>query len=313
MYRKQTSMIQLDKKGGLQVRQDTLGYAMRELRLYLGLSQADLSEGICTQALISQIENNDVSPSAELLYQLASRLGVDINYFFHMKETPRLDYVNEVIRQVRRHIKRREYSEVADILEAEESNPLFRTIKNQQFYLWHKAICTYYLEHNASTALLLLHEALHLTTTTSKNFSEREIEILISMAILHSEEKEWECALPLFHKALYHVRFFPIIKDETIEIRLYYNYSKALSTCRNYEKALSIAREGFLLCREKQRLYLFGELSYQCGKLHYLLGNQELAIEYLNTASTIFELDQNNNFKTHVENYAKKIGIVHEA
>nr|WP_255639860.1 helix-turn-helix domain-containing protein [Pseudalkalibacillus hwajinpoensis] len=301
------------KKGGLQVRKDTLGYALRELRLYLGLSQSDLSEGICTQALISQIENNDVSPSAELLYQLASRLGVDINYFFHMKETPRLDYVNEVIRQVRKHIKRREYREVAEILEAEEANPLFRTVKNKQFYLWHKAICTYYLERDPHSALQLLDEALRLTTTTSKNYSEREIELLISMAILYSEEKDWERALPLFHKALYHVRFFPIINDETIEIRLYYNYSKALSTCRNYEKALSIAREGFLLCREKQRLYLFGELSYQCGKLHYLLGKQELAYEYLATASTIFELDQNQVFKEHVDHYAKKIGMIQNA
>ncbi|KMM38559.1 helix-turn-helix domain-containing protein [Guptibacillus hwajinpoensis] len=290
--------------------QDTLGFSMRELRLYLGLSQAELSDGICTQALISQIENNDVSPSAELLYQFALRLGVDINYFFHMRETPRLDYVNEVIRQVRRHIKRREYSEVEEILDAEESNPLFRPVKNQQFYLWHKGICMYYLHKEADTALQLLDAALHYTTTTSKNYSEREIEILISMAILYSEEENWDRALPLFHKALYHVRFFPIIKDETIEIRLYYNYAKALSTCRNYEKALSIAREGFLLCRDKQRLYLFGELSYQCGKLNYLLNNQELASEYLTTASTIFQLDQNEPFKRHVDDYAKKIGML---
>ncbi len=292
------------------MREDTLGYSMRELRMYLGLSQTDLSNGICTQALISQIENNDVSPSAELLYQLASRLGVDINYFFHMKETPRLDYVNEVIRQVRRHIKRREYHEVAEILEAEESNPLFKTVKNQQFYLWHQAICIYYIHRDPVVAIELLHKALHLTTTTSKNYSEREIEILISLGILYSEEKDWDQALPLFHKATYHVRFFPIINDETIEIRLYYNYSKALATCRNYEKALSIAREGFLICREKQRLYLFGELSYQCGKLHYMLGNQELASEYLGTASTIFKLDQNAAFKHHVDEYAKKIGLL---
>ncbi|WP_347550261.1 helix-turn-helix domain-containing protein [Pseudalkalibacillus hwajinpoensis] len=292
------------------MRQDTLGSSMKELRLYLGLSQADLSDGICTQALISQIETNTVSPSAELLYQLASRLGVDINYFFHMRETPRLDYVNEVIRQVRRHIKHREYHEVANILEGEKSNPLFKTVKNKQFYLWHQAICMYYLSHDSTAALELLNKALQYTKTTSKNFSEREIEILISMAILYSEEKDWDQALPLFHKALYHVRFFPIINDETIEIRLYYNYAKALSSCQKYEKALSISREGFLLCREKQRLYLFGELSYQCGKLHYLLGKHELASEYLATASTIFELDQNHVFKTHVDQYARKIGMM---
>lgn len=289
------------------MRQETLGYSLRELRLYLGLSQSDLANGICTQALISQIEHNDVAPSAELLYHLASRLGVDINYFFNMIETPRLDYVSEVCRQVRRHIKNREYHTVAEILADEESNPLFTTIKNRQFVLWHKAICCYYIEHDAHSSFQLLNEALLLTTTTSKNFSEREIEILISNAILHSEEKDWNNALKLFKKALYHVRFYPIINDETIEIRLYYNYSKALAACKQYDKSLSLAKEGFQLCREKQRIYLFGELSYQCGKINYLLGNNELAKTYLLTSSIIFQLDENYSFKEHVDSYAKKL------
>ncbi|WP_270181958.1 helix-turn-helix domain-containing protein [Alkalihalobacillus sp. CinArs1] len=290
------------------MRQDTLGTSLRELRMYLGLSQADLADGICTQALISQIENSDVSPSAELLYHLASRLGVDINYFFNMIETPRLDYVNEVCRQVRRHIKNREYHTVAEILSDEQNNPLFSTIKNRQFLLWHKAICHYYIEHDPHSSFQLLKDALLLTATTSKNFSEREIEILISMAILHCEEKEWDQALPLYKKAFYHVRFYPIINDETIEIRLYYNYSKALSSTGDYEKSLSIAKDGVQICREKQRFYLFGELTFQCGKLHHLLGNKDLAQTYLSTSSTIFQLEENTPYKEHVETFVKKIG-----
>ncbi|MCA0988175.1 helix-turn-helix domain-containing protein [Guptibacillus algicola] len=289
------------------MRQDTLGTSLRELRMYLGLSQSDLSNGICTQALISQIENNDVSPSAELLYHLASRLGVDINYFFHMIETPRLDYVKEVCRQIRRHIKNREYHTVAEILADEEDNPLFSTIKNRQFVLWHKAICHYYIEHDAHSSFQLLNDALLLTATTSKNYSEREIEILISTAILYSEENNWYNALPLFKKAFYHVRFYPIINDETIEIRLYYNYSRALSSSGDYDKALSIAKEGVQICREKQRFYLFGELTFQCGKLNHLLGNQDLAKTYLKTASTIFQLDDNIPYKNHVDTFAKKV------
>ncbi|TLS37453.1 helix-turn-helix domain-containing protein [Pseudalkalibacillus caeni] len=283
-----------------------VGKSIRELRSFLGISQSELANGICTQSLISQIENDQVSPTADILYKIASRLGVDINYFFDMTDCPRLDYVQEVFFQIRKNIKQREYNMVAEIIKAEEKNPLFHSRKNKQFFQWHKGICAYYLKHDKALSLALLNESLELTATTGKNFSEREIEILISIGIIHAEEKEYKQAAVYFKRGFYHVRFFPIIKNPLIEIRLYYNYSKLLTLMNSYEKSIFIAKEGMLLCSTRQVWYLYGELCYQTGKNLIKMNRFEDSLLYLKKALAIFELEGNELFTNHVRKVISK-------
>ncbi|PKG28372.1 XRE family transcriptional regulator [Cytobacillus horneckiae] len=98
---------------------------VKELRKSLGLSQAELAEGICTQAQISKIENGDVIPLASTLYLLAQRLGLSVDYFFDISLSPRLDYVHEVSEQLKLARKRVNYALIKEIVKAEENNPLF--------------------------------------------------------------------------------------------------------------------------------------------------------------------------------------------
>jgi len=78
-----------------------IGKKIKELRQVVGITQGELGEGICTQALISRIEKGDIYPNATSLYQISKKLGVDVNYFFEIGTTPRLDYIKEVERQLR--------------------------------------------------------------------------------------------------------------------------------------------------------------------------------------------------------------------
>ncbi len=70
-----------------------LGGKIRELRLRRGFTLKDVSQltGFST-ALLSQIENNVVSPPISTLWKIAEALGVKIGYFF--QETPQesVDY-----------------------------------------------------------------------------------------------------------------------------------------------------------------------------------------------------------------------------
>jgi transcriptional regulator with XRE-family HTH domain len=70
-----------------------IGKKIKELRKIVGLTQSELAEEICTQALISRIEKGDIYPSATAIYQISKKLGVDVNYFFEIGTTPRLDYI----------------------------------------------------------------------------------------------------------------------------------------------------------------------------------------------------------------------------
>ncbi|MFD1471892.1 helix-turn-helix domain-containing protein [Companilactobacillus mishanensis] len=48
-------------------------------RKELGLSQKELSKGICTQATLSKLENNGKIPSMKILIQLCNRLGLSLD------------------------------------------------------------------------------------------------------------------------------------------------------------------------------------------------------------------------------------------
>ncbi|MGO1453871.1 MAG: helix-turn-helix domain-containing protein, partial [Alkalibacterium gilvum] len=59
-----------------------IGEKIRKRRKELKMTQADLSEGICTQAMVSRIEKKKVKPSRELMEKLAERLAVSLHYFY---------------------------------------------------------------------------------------------------------------------------------------------------------------------------------------------------------------------------------------
>ena len=86
----------------------------------MGLSQEELANGICTQAQISKIEKGDVYPYATTLYLISQRLGVDVNYFFDIGTTPRLDYVQEVYKQLTYTRRNSNYEEMAQIVNSKK-------------------------------------------------------------------------------------------------------------------------------------------------------------------------------------------------
>ncbi|HYK74965.1 MAG TPA: helix-turn-helix transcriptional regulator, partial [Pseudoneobacillus sp.] len=205
-----------------------IGEKIRELRKLLGLTQKDVANGICTQAQISKIENGDVDPYGSTLYQISQRLGVDVNYFFDIGSTPRLDYVKEVSRQLMIARRNVNYEEMKQLVENEEDNPLFtQNRKNLQLLLWHKGIYEYELSRNSSNAFHYLDDAIALTH--SKHWTEREIEILISKGVILFEEGKLEEALAIYSPAKEHLGILPYLQDETIISRLYYNTARTLT------------------------------------------------------------------------------------
>jgi transcriptional regulator with XRE-family HTH domain len=153
-----------------------IGKKMKELRKLVGLTQGDLAEGICTQALISRMEKGDIYPSAAALYQIALKLGVDVNYFFETGTNPRLDYILEVEKQYRILRDDRKFEEMIDLVKTEEKNPLFYKDKEKlQLLYWYKGIYTYEVRKDPDEALSLLHHAYSMTTHEKKAMSEREM------------------------------------------------------------------------------------------------------------------------------------------
>ncbi|WP_430508164.1 helix-turn-helix domain-containing protein [Rossellomorea marisflavi] len=273
-----------------------VGKKIKELRKNSGLSQEELSEGVCTQAQISKIEKGLVFPYASTLYQISQKLGVDVNYFFDIGTTPRLDYVQEVFEQLQ--IMRRTYRfrEMIDIVKAEETNPLFtQNKKNLQLLLWHKGIYLYEVEHKKDEAIEILNQAVHITDLKGKVMQEREIEILLTMATIYFKE-DINSALSLYEEVIRHLQVLPHLNDYTIKTKLYYNMARVLTRLNRLNESNGYCDEAIKWCLKKDSIFLLGQIHYQKGYNLELDNQLESARKYMEKALIVFEIQE--DYKT---------------
>lgn len=283
-----------------------IGQKIRELRKSIGLSQEELARDICTQAQISKIEKGDVYPYANTLYLISQKLGVDVNYFFEIGSTPRIDYVNEVARQLLLTRRNFQYEEMKRIVKTEEKNPLFQqNNKNLQLLLWYKGIYEHALHKNFEKAIDYLREAIAITHTLEKVWSEKEIEILLTLGSVYFEEEMIDEALTTYLKAKDSLKQLIFLSDNTLFVRLSYNISRALTRLERYEESNKYCINAINWCIEKDNLYIFGELHYQIGYNNELMGNKEKALPYYEKSKFIFELQRDEKYLSFIKERLK--------
>ncbi|MCA1061394.1 helix-turn-helix transcriptional regulator [Rossellomorea aquimaris] len=279
-----------------------IGNKIKELRKVVGLTQGELADGICTQALISRIEKGDIYPSATSLYQISKKLGVDVNYFFEIGMTPRLDYVKEVERQLKKLRVKLKYDEILEIVKAEEKNPLFlKDETNLQLLYWHKGIYINEVEQNKEEALAILEMALSLTYNKKKAMSEREMNIMISMGILEFSRGNYERALAIYQKVNDAFSYNDQLGDKSIKTRLLYNIARVLTRLGDYKESTRYCEEGIRWITEEENLYGFAQLNYHIGYNLELEGKYQEALPYLVKAAMLFDIQYNTKLSTFIE------------
>ena len=88
-----------------------VGDKLRQLRIYKGLSQAELAEGICSTAYLSKVENCKTSPSSNFLEKITKKLEVEPSVF----STDKSIYYTKLIRQLEEKVKNQEELSEKDV------------------------------------------------------------------------------------------------------------------------------------------------------------------------------------------------------
>ncbi len=289
-----------------------IGRKIKDLRKYWKMTQEELSEGICSQAMISTIEKNDnVYISAQLLYEISERLGVTIDYFFQENvKLPTYNYVKETCDQIDELIRKRCYSEAYELVKVEKNNPQFTNVKHlKQYILWREAICVNYLNNDKVKAEELYDQALSLSKTSRKNYSVREIEILISKAILFNEQARYEEADELYSKIIEYAKRSPAINNNQIFVNIYYNAARNASLMKDYKKAYTLSEQGIVTCNKDQSLFMLGYLYYLKAQVKYKLDRRfsEEMVRLYKEALWVFEKNGDEKSYKYVTRKIKKI------
>lgn len=65
---------------------DSFGTIIKEIRKEQKMTQQMLSQGICSQSVLSRIENNEELPNVLVMAQICHRLGVTIDYVMNLSK-----------------------------------------------------------------------------------------------------------------------------------------------------------------------------------------------------------------------------------
>lgn len=233
------------------------GEILRSSRVFKGLTEAQLAEGICSEVDIIQFEKEEKYPTIDQLFKMASKLEVELNHFFDIASTDTYNYAIAVTELIKKYKRERDYAAINEIIQKEQDNPLFKHTSFNQFLVWHQGICTYYLEGDRKQSIGLLDEALNMTHQEQTGMSEREIEILTSMAIIEKDSGNLDKAVELFQNALNELTGLPQVLDSRIWLRILYGLARHCQSLRDMKNPSStVVKESTIVYMKKICIYL---------------------------------------------------------
>ncbi|WPK11478.1 helix-turn-helix domain-containing protein [Lysinibacillus louembei] len=273
---------------------------IKELRKKRGLTQKDLAEGICTQAMVSNFEKGEMIPSSLTLFAIAQRLGVDMNYFFDISNSTSTSIKATDAQQIiRKLIHQHDYQSAYFIVQNELLQEALLAPEYRQFLLWHKGICLWFLHKELDAAIQTLEDALQIDNQQN---TEQTAAILNSIAVIYAEATLYEKSLAYYEQCL------PLLQGQTsisylVKIRIYFGASRTFKYLERYEEAILLAKQGIQLCVENETLYLLGQLLFQ--EAHSVILSSEdktAAVPYLEHAKAIFTLQNKYDYLKAIEN-----------
>ncbi|MED1107955.1 helix-turn-helix domain-containing protein [Bacillus paramycoides] len=285
-----------------------IGENIKKFRCFAGFTQFDLAEGICSQAQISKIESGNGVPSSYLLMEIAKKLDVDPIKLMTPLDENRNNH-NELVDNISKLVRKRKYTEANKIIKILKNSTNVSNKKLYQYLLWQEGICSFYLQKNSKKALRLLKQAFNIKNKKTVFYSEIQIEILISMANIYCEIKNFEKSIEYFKLVLYSFKNKHFTYNPNILIKAYYGISKSLSLKFEYSRAIFYCELGIQLCLNKDILYLLGELFYEKGCNLYYISQEEKGIKCINKAIEIFEVKGNLEYVRFIKSQFKNLGM----
>lgn len=268
-----------------------LGEKVKKRRKEIGLTQIDLAEGICTQAMISRLEKLRVRPSRDLMEKLVERLEVPMTYFYgeNSRETVNTR-TRQLTQMIRKHLERREYESIKYLIDSNEKTIAKVSGEDRLFFGWIQGLLFSELDEDHDKAIQHL---THLAEGTKKG--ELRVEIINSLGNLYVTKKEFEQAEAFYQKGF--DSFSEWMRHET-KAKLLLNYAVCFSRQKKYRLSLEKALQGLELLIKNNTLYLLGDFFYQKGYNLQELEQYPPSIEAYRKALFVFEIQQNERYRT---------------
>lgn len=271
-----------------------LGEKIKKTRLEKGLTQAELAEGICTQASISNLESNASVPSLPILLSIGKRLNIDISELseYAIEQNNPAIAIFKQVQNLRSQFK---LKEAHDLLKKEIHFEELKTNHEKKQYYYYLGITSLLGYNKISDATYNFNLGLQLEIEPHLEFLDILITNGIGLAYVMGSEDEK--ALTYFEKSLIELEEFmnsEVSFHDSIEImKIYYTTAKFYSQIGEYNKALTLCDLGISLQKNRHTNYELDRLYYEKAFNLVQLGELVGAKEYYYHAGSLSKISGN--------------------
>lgn len=277
----------------------TLGQKIRELRIRKGLTQSDLSAGLVTPSMISQIESDKANPSHSLLASIAEKLDTPIEYFLTDTET-QMEKVSEY-KIAKALMATQEYERAIPMLKELEENPSPHVSSIDVAY----DLAECYLHVGEYVVATERFESV-LDSAMARNDNTVALLVLNQLGELSFLEKNYPIAIHYWKKAHETIK-----KGHPAELYLHakivQNLGAVYFKLGEHTEALQYYQESNELLEGSHHFKQIGDIYLNLSFTYRDMGEFEKAAEYSQFALSIFQ--SLNNIKLTIDVKAK-YGIV---
>ena len=264
-----------------------------------GITQKELADGICVQAVISKIEKGETTPSVDIFFKIVKKLEIDmsiVSKIFKLNNTIHQNLVySDKVTQL---LYMRDYENLAYVLKT--LNKLDMTPEEILYYEWLISVTNYMTRQ--STFLETIQELKGILSESKDNYFQLYLKVVSAIASIYSDNHDNDLALQYFESI---IDDYQASEDFQDQVTFLYSISRAYFIKEDLNKSLMYISKAIDEILEEKSIYLLGDSLLMKA---YILNEAKLYDEskkYCRNAITIFELEN----KELLKNMAQKLLI----
>ena len=239
-----------------------------------GLSQIELSHGICTQATLSRFENHGQIPSMKILSQLCARLQLDVGDLFASVNTKEVA-INKLLEKIEESIVTMDYELAEKLIGTVQLDQLNDEQKIHLLYL--RGFTQVLQGKEMEDDLFYFNKILAEQYENDDTYNHLAY---TGLGLVYHQQKDIEKAEYYFSKAIHESEKHQLEKMEDVwrVLMVLYHSAMFFSNNKNYKKSNELLKKGIELCSQYH-------ITYYLGRLHY-----QLAVNALESNADIHEV-----------------------